>query len=293
MKAKSNTASEMPVCLWQNGIGSRSTGKERDAETGLDYFGARFYSGAQGRFITPDPLMASARASNPQTWNRYNYTLNNPLRFVDPDGLDVPDSCANDENCVIQVKLNIVWASNLTDEMKKKYRQKQLDKTKKDFGHSNIQFKVTETEGKLTLDNGKAVLESGFIADALNVYVSGDQPAKVAGTAFAGPGILNGKEESDLAVIMVNAGGANNRNLWPFANTTEHEMVEQFQGWVYSKIRSFEDMVGYIGHEFGINARLMLKHGAYHSRELGIRSNIGDMRSPRAQRRLSQNSESL
>ncbi|MEO8660108.1 MAG: RHS repeat-associated core domain-containing protein, partial [Bryobacteraceae bacterium] len=32
------------------------TGKERDAETGLDYFGARYFSGAQGRFTTPDPI---------------------------------------------------------------------------------------------------------------------------------------------------------------------------------------------------------------------------------------------
>jgi RHS repeat-associated protein len=63
------------------------TGKERDSETGLDYFGARYFSGAQGRFTTADPLMASARASNPQTWNRYSYALNNPLRYVDPDGL--------------------------------------------------------------------------------------------------------------------------------------------------------------------------------------------------------------
>jgi len=36
-----------------------SPGKERDAETGLDYFGARYYSAAQGRFVSPDPLMAS------------------------------------------------------------------------------------------------------------------------------------------------------------------------------------------------------------------------------------------
>jgi RHS repeat-associated protein len=42
-------------------INQKFTGKERDGETGLDYFGARYFSGAQGRFTTPDPLMASAR----------------------------------------------------------------------------------------------------------------------------------------------------------------------------------------------------------------------------------------
>ena len=64
-----------------------SYGEERDAETGLDYFGARYFSGAQGRFTSPDPIMASARVSNPQSWNRYAYGFNNPLRFTDPTGM--------------------------------------------------------------------------------------------------------------------------------------------------------------------------------------------------------------
>jgi RHS repeat-associated protein len=89
MQVKSNTASGMPVCLRQNGIGSRSSGKERDAETGLDYFGARYYSGAEGRFISPDPKSKSANPAAPQSWNRYAYTHNNPLKFVDPDGMDI------------------------------------------------------------------------------------------------------------------------------------------------------------------------------------------------------------
>jgi RHS repeat-associated protein len=63
------------------------TGKERDAETGLDYFGARYYSGAQGRFISVDPLIVSnINATMPQSWNRYSYVGNNPFRNVDPTG---------------------------------------------------------------------------------------------------------------------------------------------------------------------------------------------------------------
>jgi RHS repeat-associated protein len=54
------------------------TGKERDAETGLDYFGARYLSSPQGRFTSPDPLLNSGRPEIPQSWNRYSYTLNNP-----------------------------------------------------------------------------------------------------------------------------------------------------------------------------------------------------------------------
>ena len=62
------------------------TGKERDAETGLDYFGARFLSSVQGRFASPDAPFVDQRPSNPQTWNLYSYTRNNPLVFVDPTG---------------------------------------------------------------------------------------------------------------------------------------------------------------------------------------------------------------
>ena len=65
----------------------RFTGKERDAETGLDFFGARYMSSAQGLFTSPDPKQFSARTiSNPQKWNKYAYTLNNPLASIDPDG---------------------------------------------------------------------------------------------------------------------------------------------------------------------------------------------------------------
>ena len=68
------------------------TGKERDAETGLDYFGARYFSGAQGRFTSPDSP-AYSKLSNPQSWNLYAYTLNNPLAFTDPTGHEIV--CAN------------------------------------------------------------------------------------------------------------------------------------------------------------------------------------------------------
>jgi RHS repeat-associated protein len=64
-----------------------SPSKERDAETGLDYFGARYYSGAQGRFISPDPV--SGKISNPQSFNAYSYSWNNPLRYTDPTGMVV------------------------------------------------------------------------------------------------------------------------------------------------------------------------------------------------------------
>ena len=63
--------------------------KERDNETGLDFFGARYFSSVQGRFTSVDPgSLGKRHLINPQKWNRYSYTINNPLRYFDPDGME-------------------------------------------------------------------------------------------------------------------------------------------------------------------------------------------------------------
>jgi RHS repeat-associated protein len=61
------------------------TGKERDTESGNDYFEARYYSSSMGRFLSPDP--GPYLVPDPQSWNRYAYVQNNPLRNTDPTGL--------------------------------------------------------------------------------------------------------------------------------------------------------------------------------------------------------------
>jgi RHS repeat-associated protein len=62
------------------------TGKERDSESGNDYFGARYYASSMGRFMSPDPVVISPELDNPQSWNKYSYTFNRPLSLTDPDG---------------------------------------------------------------------------------------------------------------------------------------------------------------------------------------------------------------
>jgi RHS repeat-associated protein len=78
------------------------TGKERDSESGLDNFGARYDSSQYGRFMTPDPLLNSGRPWDPQSWNRYAYTENNPLRYTDPTGLYRWGWCSGtDDKCTV------------------------------------------------------------------------------------------------------------------------------------------------------------------------------------------------
>lgn len=82
---------ELDVCA------SRYTGKERDAESGLDYFGARYYGSSMGRFMSPDPSgLYYADPRYPQSLNLYSYVLNNPLKNVDPTGMYCDYSDHND-----------------------------------------------------------------------------------------------------------------------------------------------------------------------------------------------------
>jgi len=100
---------------------SRCTGKERDAESGLDNFGKRYFGSSLGRFQTPDPFIPfnlkkdkfQAWISNPQHWNKYAYALNNPLLYVDPSGMTE----------TIYYWLN----SSLTDAQKKYFQEHKTD----------------------------------------------------------------------------------------------------------------------------------------------------------------------
>ena len=67
-----------------DGVRQQFNQKERDTETGLDYFNSRYYSAVQGRFTSADSVFG--RPINPQTLNLYSFVRNNPLKYVDPSG---------------------------------------------------------------------------------------------------------------------------------------------------------------------------------------------------------------
>jgi len=89
-----------------DGLRQKFTQKERDNETGVDYFGARYFASTQGRFTSPDPFsIIQMRQSapnddkthtafmqfigDPRRWNRFTYAVNSPLVFTDKTGLDI------------------------------------------------------------------------------------------------------------------------------------------------------------------------------------------------------------
>jgi RHS repeat-associated protein len=73
-----------PASAGLDTVTSKYTGKELDEETGLYYYGARYYDPAIGRFASPDPIVPSV--SDAQSFNRYSYVRNNPIVYTDPTG---------------------------------------------------------------------------------------------------------------------------------------------------------------------------------------------------------------
>ena len=193
------------------------TAKERDTESGLDNFGARYNSSSMGRFMSPDPIMASARARDPRTWNRYTYVVNNPLRFVDPDGTKEvsAEDCKKDPTCV-SVKINVIYDRNanngkgLTDDQKKAF-DVQLQKAKDQYGDADIHLEVSSTSGGVDSDGNL----QGLVKGSTNVIVSDSTPSGDAGVSqvnqagYALTGIDITKSDSD---------------------TLSHELAHQFNG---------------------------------------------------------------
>jgi RHS repeat-associated protein len=69
-------------------VRQRFTGYQKDTETSLDFAEARMYESRYGRFTAVDPLLASGKSADPQSFNRYVYVSNNPLIGKDPHGMN-------------------------------------------------------------------------------------------------------------------------------------------------------------------------------------------------------------
>jgi RHS repeat-associated protein len=192
------------------------TGKERDPESSLDYFGARFFASTLGRFQSPDPLLNSGRPWNPQTWNRYAYTLNNPLNFIDPMGLYewAANTCARDDKkCNKQyMKNQQKFRDSLTNLKKARDKYKpgskeynRLDAALKAYGKEGEKNGVFVAFGKLKDDT------------AADLQTRADEQGKLSFTVTFDMSKISGSNE--FAVATGHEGTHISDSLQPFRNS--------------------------------------------------------------------------
>jgi len=132
------------------------TGHERDRESGLDYMLARYHSGQLARFLSTDPAAISRRNLRfPERWNRYSYTLNNPLKYVDLDGRDV------------------TVAANARADVAYAYQHSATFRTQFDAAKNNPDVNVTITK-KRKVKEGRAKVDLAVTVKATEHSSSGE-----------------------------------------------------------------------------------------------------------------------
>jgi RHS repeat-associated protein len=170
--SNSGTALGIEPALRLEGIRSRSTGKERDSESGLDNFEARYNSSNLGRFMSADQLGPGQHPGNPQSWNLYSYVLNNPLKLVDPSGEFTCDAkTVSDQQC-----------DHFQEALDK--AQDAADKLGEKYGWDSKQYtdaqRAIDAYGDEGVDNGVTIAQGNVGSDTAATLVSGSTVAKTA-----------------------------------------------------------------------------------------------------------------
>jgi RHS repeat-associated protein len=174
------------------------TGKERDSESGLDNFGARYNASTMGRFMSPDPL--GGHLVNPQSLNKYAYVLNNPLTLTDPTGLDSYLQCGQaSSTCASQTvgydkdgKAQTALVQGVTNS-DKSFTATVIGNANPD-GSGGLVDKTTGTGAYTASVNGSGVQFSndGGKTSSTGVFDNGTPQTKFQDAGFANGGALSG-----------------------------------------------------------------------------------------------------
>jgi RHS repeat-associated protein len=145
------------------------TGKERDTESGLDNFEARYNSSSLGRFMSADQLGPGQHPGNPQSWNLYSYVLNNPLKLVDPSGEFTCDKTVSDQQCD-HFQAGLDKAQDAADALGNKY------------GWDSKQYldaqRAIDAYGDEGVDNGVVIAQGNVGSGLADTAVAGNTVAK-------------------------------------------------------------------------------------------------------------------
>jgi RHS repeat-associated protein len=232
------------------------TSKERDWETGLDFFGARYFSGAQGRFTSTDPVVITThRLMNPQELNLYAYVANNPLRYIDPTGAvlvatgdrkaDYQDLCKiAGDGCTDRLKIDETTGNVSFDTQGLDLSQNEGAKLINDLVTSKNTYEFSEGP---TVATDKGPVKLDYIIANLPAF--GDQRASgqprsgvadVVGLYFNNPKVTRGSN-TKLGVA-------------PNFSTAFHELAEAFEKIDGAKGNSYE-----AGHNAALDREKLLR----------------------------------
>ena len=178
-------------------INQKFTLKERDNETGLDFFETRYYSSSLGRFASTDHLIFQQEMlTDPQRFNLYVYVRNNPLQYIDPDGLELRLAGG------IGYLTSMIegWAGDFRDKVKvdEKTGVVTFDVTAKDVaGNANAQLLYDLVNSQKVFEFFAGVGGDGKEAASLFVGGKGNFSSKNAAKQFEERGSLIGTRGRD------------------------------------------------------------------------------------------------
>jgi RHS repeat-associated protein len=170
--------------------GLRFTGKERDDESDLDYFGARYYSGAVARFTSPDSPFADQTVSDPQSWNLYAYVRGNPGKYVDPTGRGAAKGAALGAVDFLVDMIPAVQLYRQADLLLHPGRfQESADETARLMGRHPVDAVVEAVQEMATTDEGQEALARVGTNTALQIgtVIAGARAKAIAETPPTAP----------------------------------------------------------------------------------------------------------
>lgn len=193
------------------------TGKERDTESGLDYFHARHYVSAMGRFMSPDwsndpDAIPYADLENPQSLNLYGYVQNNPLSNIDPDGHERCSNGADADVCVTAPwpKDLLFMLSNVADKISSSAQQA-LDLTAQAFHQVTNIMKTPGGPGCLGASVAGGAMAGGTAGSSVGLagLVGGPSVAVTESAGLVIGAIGGGATGAGLAMTACPGGAAN------------------------------------------------------------------------------------